>query len=194
MFIGLTGGMGCGKSAALRCFSELGYKTLDADRICHELYSNNSSQLFRLLHKRWGEEIISGSGIINRATVAKIVFANKDELNWLNSVLHPAVIEEGLRIYNSSGKKKTFFDVPLLFEVGWESYFDRTVSIWCNETRRIKRLLKRGMSEDDIKQRDKRQWNPQLKMERADYVIINNSTLGNLQQQCIMVEQVIEQT
>ena len=187
MFIGLTGGMGCGKSTASSCFSKLGYKTLDADKICHELYSNKSSQLFEILYKRWGEKIISSNDTIERAVVAKIVFADKDELNWLNSVLHPAVLEEGIRIYNRLDKKKTVFAVPLLFEVKWESYFDKTVTVWCNEKIRLKRLLNRGMSENEVKIRDKRQWDPQLKMERADYVIINNSTLANLQQQCSII-------
>ncbi len=187
MFIGLTGGMGCGKSATLSFFLECGYMTLDADKICHELYSNKGSVLFEQLHKRWGDAVISVNGTIDRASVGKIVFTENDELEWLNGVLHPAVFSEGFRIYNNSGKKDTIFDVPLLFEAGWESYFDKTVSVWCREEIRMKRLLKRGMSKCDIERRDKMQFKPELKMERADYVIINNNTLEHLKQQCKVI-------
>ena len=184
MFAGLTGGMGCGKSAALNFFAELGYVTIDADSICHTLYRNSESQFSKSLHKRWGDKIIAENGEIDRKVVGEIVFADKKELKWLNSILHPAVIKEGLKVYNNNKRVVTIFDVPLLFEVGWENHFDKIISVWCNEKIRMDHLLKRGMSEDEIKRRDKNQWDPELKMERADYAMINNSTLLHLQKQC----------
>ena len=187
MFVGLTGGMGCGKSVALNFFAELGYMTIDADSICHKLYNDRESQFTQTLHKRWGDRIITGTGEINRKLVGEIVFSDKEELEWLNSTIHPAVLEEGLKIHANSRQAITIFDVPLLFEVGWEHHFDKIISVWCDENRRIDHLLKRGMSKDEIARRDKNQWSPDLKMERADYAIINNSTLSHIQAQCKII-------
>jgi len=187
MLIGLTGGMGCGKSAALDCFAELGYTTTDADSICHMLYNDSRSSLFKKLYKRWGSRIISETNTIDRKIVSRIAFSDVNELKWLNSVVHPAVLEEGLRVNSNSEKKITFFDVPLLFEAGWDRYCDATITVWCKNEIRIKRLKKRGMTEEEIKKRDMHQMQPEEKIEKADYAIINNSSLLHLKQQCEII-------
>ena len=187
MFVGLTGGMGCGKSVALNFFAELGYVTIDADSICHKLYSNRESKFSHTLHKRWGDKILTENGEIDRKVIGEIVFSDKEELKWLNSTVHPAVIAEGVKVHTHNKLEITVFDVPLLFEVGWGNYFDKTISVWCSEKVRIAHLLKRGMSKDEIERRDKSQLDPKLKMERADYAIINNSTLIHIQKQCQMI-------
>ena len=186
MFIGLTGGMGCGKSAALNFFSELEYITLDADTICHTLYNNNKSEFFRKIYEKWGDKILSGSRI-DRQAVAQLVFEDKREREWLNSLLHPALLREALKSYEDSGKVDTIFDVPLLYEVGWEKYFDKIVAVWCSEKIQLQRLLKRGMTEEEIEKRNKTQLAPDLKMERADYAIINNGNLAQLKEQCQII-------
>jgi len=187
MFIGLTGGMGCGKSAALNFFSKLEYITLDADIICHKLYSNSDSKIFRKIYARWGDKVLSDSNTISRKAVSKIVFSEESDREWLNSLLHPAVIKEALKVYNDSGKINTIFDVPLLYEVEWEKYFEKIVVVWCSEKIRQERLLKRGMTKEEIKRRDKTQFTPELKMERADYAIINNGSLDQLKEQCQII-------
>jgi len=187
MLIGLTGGMGCGKSAALNFFSEFEYMTLDADRICHMLYNDNKSEFFRKIYARWGDKILSPNNNICRDAVAKLVFSEKKELEWLNSLLHPAVIKQALKIYNDSGKVNTIFDVPLLYEAGWEKFFDKIVAVWCSDGIRRERLLARGMTKEEIIRRDEKQISPEIKMERADYALINNGTLNQLRKQCQIV-------
>ena len=83
MLLGLTGGMGSGKSSALKLFSELGCKTLDADSICHKLYSDKNSEIFGAMHKRWGDKILSNTGEIDRNSVGKMVFPIRMSVNGL---------------------------------------------------------------------------------------------------------------
>ena len=187
MLIGLTGGMGCGKSSALRLFAEIGMQTLDSDSICHQLYSDKESKIFQDMKARWGDRILSTNGNIDRCAVAKLVFPDSKEREWLNSLLHPAVLQKGREIYENSNKTDTIFDVPLLFEVGWDKHFDTVLTVWTEPTLRLARLKKRGMEEDEIDKRDRSQLSPELKMEKADYVIINNGTLEQLKQQCKII-------
>jgi len=187
MFIGLTGGMGCGKTAALNFFSESQYITLDADTICHSLYCDTNSEIFYQIYERWGNKILSANKKINRDAVGKLIFSNKKEREWLNALLHPAVIKHALQIYRNSGNLNTIFDVPLLYEVGWEKYFDSIIAVWCSNEIRLQRLTERGMTEKEIDRRDNAQLHPDIKMERADYALINNGTLEQLQKQCKIV-------
>ena len=90
MFIGLTGGMGCGKSTARAIFAEMAWLTLDADAICHSLYDERDGRLLKLLTKRWGEKVAKSDGIgLNRGKVSDIIFNSPEERDWLNAAIHP---------------------------------------------------------------------------------------------------------
>jgi dephospho-CoA kinase len=184
MFVGLTGGTGCGKTTALECFSSLNWKTLDADRICHEIYGDNESGVPETLRKRWGSRIFSSDGSLNRKKISEIVFSESVELRWLNDLLHPEVLRRAKEAIKNSRNKYSIFAVPLLFEAKWEKEFDLTVAVWSDREIQYDRLRGRGWSEKEIEARCNCQFPPERKMELADYALINNGSLDFLFEQC----------
>jgi dephospho-CoA kinase len=184
MFVGLTGGIGCGKTTALEYFSSLDWKTLDADRICHEIYGDIESGVPETLRKRWGIGVFSKDSSLDRKKIAEIVFNDSVELAWLNDLLHPEVFRRAREAVKNSQNKYVIFAVPLLFEVKWEKEFDLTVAIWTDKETQYGRLRGRGWSEKEIMTRCIRQISPEKKMELADYALINKGSLGFLFEQC----------
>ena len=172
MFAGLTGGIGCGKSTALGCFEGLGWLTLDADRICHEIYEEGNSLLIADLTSRWGEDILH-NGTIARKKIAVIVFSDRNELEWLNRLLHPLIMRRADEKIAASDSEYVIFDVPLLFETGIEKRFDCTVSVWADAKQQMERLKQRGLNEKEIEARLATQMSSTTKLEKADYGLIN---------------------
>lgn len=183
MLIGLTGGIGCGKSTVLEIFSKLGWHTIDADSICHQIYENAESNLKEILKKRWGEKILTTEGLIDRKSIADIVFRNKEELEWLNSVMHPEIIRRAKKLQAES-KMPVIFDAPLLYEAQIENEFDAIIAVWCNASLQKARLLARGLNITEIEARIAVQLPAEKKLERADFAIINNGDFDCLQKQC----------
>jgi dephospho-CoA kinase len=184
MFVGLTGGIGCGKTTALEFFSSLDWKTLDADNICHEIYGDVKSGFPETLRKRWGTAVFSKDGTLDRKRIAQIVFNDSDELFWLNGLLHPEVLRRSRGLLEKSRNKYVIFAVPLLYEVKWEREFDLTVAVWADRETQYERLRKRGWSGKEIEGRCNSQISPERKMELADYALINNGSRNFLFEQC----------
>lgn len=180
LVIGLTGGIGVGKSETLAAFDRLGAATISSDAVAHELL--DTEEVCELLVERWGEEVAPG-GVVDRDKVAERVFGNPDELAWLESVVHPrvgarivawredAVIEPGIAVV----------EVPLLFETGMEAAFDATVCVVADEELSRKRAEARGQL--GLPERSGRQLSPEDKAARATYVIRNDGSLEDLERQ-----------
>ncbi len=180
--VGLTGGIGCGKSTALNIFISLECKVMDADAVCHELYNEADGPVIKAVTERWGSKVIS-SGNVDRKKIAKIVFTNKNELNWLNQLIHPLIFE---RTYKACKKtdQVLIFDVPLLFEANWEKYFFKIISVWTTPEIQLERLRARKWSEKEIRSRLESQMSMDIKLEKADFGIINTGSRELLSEQC----------
>ena len=180
--IGLTGGIGCGKSTALKAFTSLNCTVLDADAVCHELYNEPDGPVIRAVSKKWGNKVIK-SDSIDRKKIAEIVFNDKKALEWLNQLIHPLIFE---RTYEScrNSRNLLIFDVPLLFEANWEKYFTKIISIWTTPVIQMERLRKRNWNDKEIKARIDAQMSVNLKLEKADFGIINIGNLAFLLEQC----------
>jgi dephospho-CoA kinase len=183
VFIGLTGGIGTGKSEALRASERLGAAVLSTDAVVHELLGTD--ELRRLLCERWGERVLAG-GDVDRSAVAEIVFERPEELTWLESVLFPRVgerVEEWRAALERSeqGPKLAVVEVPLLFEAGIEGIFDATVAIVSDEEIRARRAGERDQR--GIGGRQARQLSPKEKARRADYVVHNDGSLEDLERE-----------
>lgn len=179
--IGLTGGIGSGKSTALSFFEEFGFKVQDCDDVVAEIY--RSCEDFRMnLLTRFGERILS-EGKIDKKKIAKIVFEDKKELQWLNSQLHQRVRNEVKNNYQED--KINIVAVPLLHEAGWDKSFDSTVCVWCPNTMRVERLKQRGFSPQESQVRIDAQMSQDEKMERSNFAIINDFDINNLRAQCL---------
>jgi dephospho-CoA kinase len=170
--IAITGGIGAGKSEALLAFARHGAATASADEIVHRLYGD--PEVKAALVERWGDDVLSG-GEIDRKRIGEIVFANRDELAWLESLLHPRVVAEQARWRSEQTASLVVVEVPLLYETGGEARFDAVVVITAPEETR------RGRTEvPDVTERQERLLSDEEKAERADFVYVNDGSLDDL--------------
>jgi dephospho-CoA kinase len=176
-FVGLTGGIGAGKSEALAAFERLGAATLSTDRVAHDILDDE--QVKGALIERWGEQI-APNGSVDRDKVGEIVFADRDELTWLESVTHPRVGAHVAEWRQSLGPdvEVAVVEVPLLFEAAMEGAFDETVAVVADDDLRDARLRERGQA--GLEGREGRQLDQAEKERRADHVIRNDASLEEL--------------
>jgi dephospho-CoA kinase len=177
-FVGLTGGIGAGKSEALAAFERLGAATLSTDHVAHDLLDDD--QVRAALVDRWGAEIAPG-GSVDREKVSEIVFNDRDELAWLESVTHPRVGAHVLEWRQSLDPDVAVavVEVPLLFEAAMEDAFDATVAVVADDAVRDTRLRERGQG--GLGGREERQLDQAEKERRADHVIRNDASLDELE-------------
>lgn len=176
--IGLTGGIAAGKSEALKAFARLGAATLSSDAVVHELLE--SEPLRERLADRWGPEVLADDGV-DRARIGEIVFADPEELSWLEQHIHPLVQEKTAAWLLSLpvDTEVAVVEVPLLFEVGGERPFDTTVSVVTSDEVRRERAAARGHALVD--EREARQLTQLEKADRAEHVIENDGSLEDLE-------------
>jgi dephospho-CoA kinase len=186
-FVGLTGGIGAGKSEALAAFERLGAATLSTDRVAHDLLDDE--QVRAAVVHRWGEEV-APNGRVDRDRVSEIVFNDRGELAWLESVTHPRVGAHVLewRQDLDPGVQLAVVEVPLLFEAAMEGAFDTTVAVVAADELRDGRLRERGQG--GLAGREGRQLDQAEKERRADHVIRNDASLQELESE---VRKLIEQ-
>jgi dephospho-CoA kinase len=176
--IGLTGGIAAGKSEALAAFARLGAATLSSDAVVHELL--DSEPLLGRLVERWGEDVAPG-GRVDRNRIGEIVFADPEQLNWLEQQIHPLV---GERIGAWLGElpadgEIAVIEVPLLFESGMDRAFDTTVAVVTDDEVRRERAATRGHALVD--EREARQLAQGEKAERAEHTVRNDGSVGDLE-------------
>lgn len=176
--IGLTGGIAAGKSEALAAFERLGAATISSDAVVHELL--DAEPLQSRLIERWGVEI-APNGKVDRSRVGEIVFANPEELSWLEAQIHPLVgerIGKWLASLNE-GTRVAVVEVPLLFESEMSDVFQTTVAIVTSDEVRQARAKARGHMLVD--EREARQLPQEEKAARAEHVIENEGDLADLE-------------
>ena len=176
--IGLTGGIAAGKSEALAAFERLGAATISSDAVVHELL--DSARLQDLLTERWGEDV-APDGVVDRARVGEIVFAQPEELSWLESQIHPLVGERigGWLASLPSKVEVAVVEVPLLFESGMDGVFDTTVAVVAADPLRRARAEARGHAL--VGEREARQLDKDEKAARADHVVENDGSIDDLE-------------
>jgi dephospho-CoA kinase len=180
-FVGLTGGIGAGKSETLAAFERLGAATLSTDRVTHDLLEKDR-EVHDALVGRWGDRV-APDGRIDRDVVGEIVFERPNELAFLEGVLHPRV---GMRVAEwrqelNPSVEVAVVEVPLLFEASMEGAFDATVAVVAGDHVRDVRLRDRGQA--GLEGREGRQLSQEEKERRADYVIRNEGSLEQLEQE-----------
>jgi dephospho-CoA kinase len=181
LFIGLTGGIGSGKSEALAACHRAGAAVLSSDQVVHDLLETD--QVKELLVARWGEDVLS-NGEIDRAAVAEIVFENQDQLQWLEQNLFP-LVGAGIAGWraeleaSAEPPRVAVVEVPLLFEAGADVAFDTTVAVVADEQLRAERAAARDHRAVD--ERAARQLTQEEKAQRADHVIRNDGSLEDLE-------------
>lgn len=188
--VAVTGGLSCGKSSVCRFFKELGSHVVNADEIVHQLLSSNteiSQQVINLL----GSDIVVDKKI-DRGIIANKVFNNHALLLSLESLLHPAVLNEIEKRYQQANieRKAPLFiaEIPLLYEINAQDNFDLIIDVWSNPEACRKRFKeKTGYEGDEFKNRMSRQLPPEEKAKRADITINNTGSLQDLQDAVVNV-------
>ena len=181
MYVGLSGGIGSGKSTVARIFSDLGAVVIDADAISREVLEPGQIGYENTI-LTFGESVLSESGSIDRKKLAEVVFQNPMELAKLEAIIHPAVIAKVAQIRESlPATSVVVYDTPLLVEKGLESQFDKVIIVLADELSRKDRLVSRGLELPDIEARISSQATDAQRVGVADYIIYNNGTLSELQ-------------
>lgn len=179
-FVGLTGGIGAGKSTALEVLERLGAAVLSTDAVVHELYETD--EVRDEVVARFGPQVAPGN-VVDRGALARVAFATPEDREWLEGVLWPRV---GARLTawrqeqdaRTPPPRAVVVEVPLLFESGMDAAFDATVAVVAPEELRVERAGSRGHHAVD--ERTSRQFSQQEKAQRATYVIENSGAIDDL--------------
>lgn len=171
--VGLTGGIGTGKSYCLARFAELGAAVIDADRLAREAVAPGSAGLDAIV-KRFGTGVLQPDGSLDRAGLARVIFSEAAARADLEAIVHPEVYRR-IRAWVAdlpAGTRVAIADVPLLFETGHQYDFDRVIVCACEPAEQVRRIRARdGLSESEARARIAAQWPIEAKVARADYVI-----------------------
>jgi dephospho-CoA kinase len=179
-FVGLTGGLGAGKSTALEALERAGAAVLSTDRVVHELYEDDD--VLSAVVARFGDAI-ERDGVVDRAALARVAFATPSDREWLEGQLWPRVGERMASWRESLERSEDppralVVEVPLLFESGMEGAFDATIAVIASEDLRAERAGARG--HEALEERSSRQLSQQEKAHRATYVVVNDGTVEEL--------------
>lgn len=180
--LGITGGFATGKSSVAQMFEDLGCPIVNADTIVHDLLAHDP-KVQQDIRYTFGDDVFSGA-TIERLKLAKRVFNNPQERLALEAILHPKVADvmkqEAERLEHE-GHTIACFEIPLLFESGFETWCDSTIVVTCDEPTQIERaMLKFGITSDEAQARIKAQMSLTEKKKRADVIIDNTGPLENL--------------
>ena len=183
LLIGLTGNIGSGKSTVAQLLSERGATIIDADVLARRAVESGSPA-YRAIVERWGTSVLAADGGLDRSALRRIVFSEQNELEQLNSIVHPEVERmraELVALARGRGDRLVVCDIPLLFERRMTDDFDRIVLVDAPRPTRLERLVReRGLRETEAMDMIVAQIPAELKRARADHVIDNDRTLTEL--------------
>jgi len=179
--IGLTGGIGAGKSLVLSMLSKHGVPILQSDLLGHELL--RSKKIVFLLVKKIGKSILDRRGRIDRQKLGNEIFQDPRKRKILNRILHPLIrqaVTKWVLAQQRRGFPLVVVEVPLLFEGGFYRWFDGVLSVSASRSIRRKRLLRRGWNLSEILKRERSQWTQTRKDHMSDWVILNQGSQKDL--------------
>ncbi|AKF27350.1 dephospho-CoA kinase [[Brevibacterium] flavum] len=181
--IGLTGGIGSGKSTVADLLSSEGFLIVDADQVARDIVEPGQPALAELA-EAFGQDILKPDGTLDRAGLAAKAFVSEEQTALLNAITHPRIAEESARRFNEAeaqGAKVAVYDMPLLVEKGLDRKMDLVVVVDVDVEERVRRLVeKRGLTEDDVRRRIASQVPDDVRLKAADIVVDNNGTLEDL--------------
>ncbi|HEX4036183.1 MAG TPA: dephospho-CoA kinase [Solirubrobacteraceae bacterium] len=190
--VGLTGGLGAGKSTALEQCAMLGAAILSTDGVVHELYATDA--LIGAVRERFGEEVFDSAGNVDRRALGERVFAEPERREWLERLLWPLVAERTRRWHSELERlrpppRAAVVETPLLFEAGGEGRFAATIAVVADDELRAARVA--GRDQAALEQRERRQLSQEEKAARATYVVVNDGTVEELRERLASILETI---
>ena len=185
--IGITGGISSGKSTVTNFLRQRGFQVVDADALVHQL-QDPSGRLYNILVEHFGNQVVLKNGQLNRPLLASLIFSNPKEQEWSKETQGQVILEELASLRNRLAKteKLFFMDIPLLFEQGYESWFDETWLVYVDRDTQIERLMKRdSLTIEAAEVRLASQWPLDKKKKLATHIIDNSGSLDQLLSQII---------
>ncbi len=193
--VAITGGLSCGKSSVCRFLKELGAYVISADAVVHQ-HLTPLTKLGQEVISLLGLDIVDGSKI-NRSKIALKVFHDPKLLRKLEQLTHPVVKVEMESLYEKVSKENQYplfvVEIPLLFEAGWNDWFDATVTVYADPASCKAWFIEQGHTEQEYDGRMKFQIDPKEKARLADYVIENNGSLADLKKQTFNLFKILTQ-
>jgi dephospho-CoA kinase len=183
--IGLTGGVGMGKSTASKLLSDLGLPVIDTDTVARQVVEPGQPALADILN-RFGKDILAHDGTLRRDVLAQRVFGNPTELHALEGILHPRirqVWQAQVDRWRGEGRPAGVVTIPLLFETGAAAAFDAVICVACSAATQLERLKPRGWDERQIAQRLQAQWPIEKKIDSANFVVWSEGIIDVLRDQ-----------
>lgn len=182
--VALTGNIASGKSVVARSLARRGATIIDADVLAREAVEPGSEGLAAIV-RRWGKEVLAPDGTLARDVLRQKVFGDREALDALNAIVHPAVEElreRRVAAATAAGAELIVCDIPLLYETGLDARFDTVILVDAPEEIRLQRLTKdRGLTRDEALRMARSQLDSSEKRERANYVIDNDGTFDELE-------------
>jgi dephospho-CoA kinase len=189
--IGLTGGIGCGKTTVARVFETLGIPVYYADAAAKRLMNEDPAIRSSLIEK-FGKASYTDSGTLNRSYLASLVFEDPEKREFLNQLIHPATIADANQWLAKQQAPYALREAALLFESGAAEGLDYVIGVSAPISVRIRRVMKRDqLSEDEVKKRMTTQLQDTIKMKLCDFVIVNDERVGLLPQVLALHEKLI---
>lgn len=186
--LGLTGGIGSGKSTLSDFFKELGFKIIDADIVAREVVKKDSLGLKQIVAV-FGQEVLAFDQTLDRKKLGALVFNDSEKLTQLNEIVHPLVKKtmlEKLALEKEQGAKVVVLEVPLLFETGYEKYCDAVVNVYVNKELQVKRIMERDhLSENEANKRIESQLAAEKRKEKATFTVDSSGTVEQTRAQVI---------
>jgi dephospho-CoA kinase len=195
LLVGLTGGIGSGKTLAASLFKNLGAHVIDADAVCRDLVRPGQPALQEIANT-FGQDIVDSAGQLDRKKLAAIVFQDAKSKQTLENILHPLVFAEEKRVYQAIRQQNpqalVVIDAALLIESGNYKNVDKVVLVACGEETQVQRVLKRGgFSREEVLNRIKSQMPLVEKRKYADHIIENDSTEEHLRESIEKLSQIL---
>jgi len=162
----------------------MGWLALDADAIVHRAYGEPEGAVPTAIASRFGDGVLSADGSVDRDALARFVLYDADNARWLEELVKPLIWAEAEAAVADPSGRGVFLDLPLLFEWGWEERFSAVVAVYAEDDVRMERLRGKGADMDRVAALSALQMGVEEKLERADFVLVNNGDSSLLRGQC----------
>ncbi|MCI0473139.1 MAG: dephospho-CoA kinase, partial [Ignavibacteria bacterium] len=181
ILVGITGGIGSGKSEVCRMLAKSGFKVIFADFMAKELYKKDK-KLAAAIVKAFGKDVLNYQGVISLTKLREIVFKNKVNFRKINNIVHPVVIKQLMKHIKLLKQKIILIESALVFDTAFHSYLDYVIMVYSNKKNRIDRIVTRdGAKKTEVERIMSYQLDEKIKIEKSDFVVVNNKSFSDLE-------------